>query len=237
MATQSKVVIYNPITKKHEPLAAGDTISSDKVEYQWGSDTGSWTAYTSPFEPGLMLKLTTEAFGMGVQLSAELLSTPAAETITLRPIGELESYQRRCAPRADASIPFLNVPQKSSLQAFQREWRRVITDLHKPLPPHLKMHNTSVNISAGGISFEMPGTPTPLSIMVIDLQDQLSPVCAVSELIWQRHNEDRTSIKSGHRFVEILKEDQERISLFVEKITGVKTVVVKNRELMDRITP
>ena len=26
MATQSKVVIYNPITKKHEPLAAGDTL-------------------------------------------------------------------------------------------------------------------------------------------------------------------------------------------------------------------
>ena len=26
MATQSKVVIYNPITKKHEPIAAGDTL-------------------------------------------------------------------------------------------------------------------------------------------------------------------------------------------------------------------
>ena len=31
MATQSKVVIYNPITKRHEPIAAGDTISSDKI--------------------------------------------------------------------------------------------------------------------------------------------------------------------------------------------------------------
>ena len=26
MATQSKVVIYNPITKRHEPIAAGDTL-------------------------------------------------------------------------------------------------------------------------------------------------------------------------------------------------------------------
>ena len=28
MATQSKVVIYNPITKQHEPIAAGDTLDS-----------------------------------------------------------------------------------------------------------------------------------------------------------------------------------------------------------------
>ena len=28
MATQSKVVIYNPTTKRHEPLAAGDTLDS-----------------------------------------------------------------------------------------------------------------------------------------------------------------------------------------------------------------
>ena len=28
MATQSKVVIYNPTTKQHEPLAAGDTLDS-----------------------------------------------------------------------------------------------------------------------------------------------------------------------------------------------------------------
>ena len=28
MATQSKVVIYNPITKRHEPIAAGDTLAA-----------------------------------------------------------------------------------------------------------------------------------------------------------------------------------------------------------------
>ena len=41
MATQSKVVIYNPITKKHEPLAAGDTISSDKI------DSKPWALFRS----------------------------------------------------------------------------------------------------------------------------------------------------------------------------------------------
>ena len=28
MATQSRVVIYNPVAKQHEPLAAGDTLDS-----------------------------------------------------------------------------------------------------------------------------------------------------------------------------------------------------------------
>mgnify|MGYP001484414550 CR=1 FL=1 len=28
MATQSKVVIYNPTTNQHEPLAAGDTLEA-----------------------------------------------------------------------------------------------------------------------------------------------------------------------------------------------------------------
>ena len=28
MATQSKVVIYNPVTKQHEPLAAGATLDA-----------------------------------------------------------------------------------------------------------------------------------------------------------------------------------------------------------------
>ena len=41
MATQSKVVIYNPTTKQHEPLAAGDTISSDKI------DSKPWALFRS----------------------------------------------------------------------------------------------------------------------------------------------------------------------------------------------
>jgi len=38
-------------TKPTITLTATDSFDIDRVEYQWGSDTGSWTTYTSPFKP------------------------------------------------------------------------------------------------------------------------------------------------------------------------------------------
>ena len=42
MATQSKVVIYNPITKKHEPIAAGDTLAASILPPSAGSSRKLW---------------------------------------------------------------------------------------------------------------------------------------------------------------------------------------------------
>ena len=39
MATQSRVVIYNPITKQHEPLAVGDTLDSSILPPGGGGST------------------------------------------------------------------------------------------------------------------------------------------------------------------------------------------------------
>jgi hypothetical protein len=72
---------------------------------------------------------------------------------------------------------------------------------------------------------------------VIDLQDEKPPVCAVAELIWQRKDEEQSLIRCGHRFVEILKEDQGRITNLIEKNSGVRVAVIKSRELIDRMVP
>ena len=42
MATQSKVVIYNPTTKQHEPLAAGDTLAASILPPSAGSSRKLW---------------------------------------------------------------------------------------------------------------------------------------------------------------------------------------------------
>ncbi len=171
----------------------------------------------APFEAGMQFKLSTESFGVGVQLRAELTSLPAQELIELTPVGEMEIYQRRKMPRADVTLPFLPVLQKSSLAAFKREWRRVVNDLHQPTPPSLKLHETALNISAGGIRFDLNTTPTPLAMVVVDLQDGAPPVCAVTELVWQKIRQDDGLFICGHRFLEILKEDQERLARFSNK--------------------
>jgi hypothetical protein len=188
-------------------------------------------------KPGMQFKLTTEAMGMGVQIQAELEGLVSPDELKLRPMGELSVYQRRQSPRAGLTLPLLLVPQKSSLAAFQREWHRVVQDLHKPSPPRLKLTSTVINLSAGGFGVDLTTEPTHLALVVIDLQDERSPVCAVAELIWRKQNDERQVTACGHRFVEILKEDQERIASLVEKTSGIHSPGAKLRELIDRMVP
>lgn len=186
--------------------------------------------------PGMQFKLTTEALGMGVQLRAELMELVSPEELRLRPLGELSVYQRRQTTRTDLRLPFLHVAQKSSLASFQREWRRVIQDLHAPAPPRLKLTETNLNLSAGGFRIELPDEPSHLALAVIDLQDGKPPVCAVAELVWHRRNEDQEgTILCGHRFVEILKDDQERLLTTISKLAGGPGALTKQRELLDRM--
>jgi c-di-GMP-binding flagellar brake protein YcgR len=186
---------------------------------------------------GMMFKLTTEAMGMGVQIKAELSELISPEELKLRPIGELSVYQRRQTPRVDTILPLLYVPQKSSLAAFQREWKRVISDLYRPNPPRPKLSSVDLNLSAGGTRLGLPNEPSHLSLLVIDLQDEKPPVCAVAELVWQQQDEEHSIIRCGHRFVEILKDDQERIAAVVGKSLGERATGIKQRELLDRMVP
>lgn len=188
---------------------------------------------TNAFKHGMQFKLTTEGLGMGIQLRAELLEPPTPESIILRPLGELSVYQRRQSPRADTTLPLLHVTQKSSLESFRKEWKKVSADLHKPTPPRLKMQETELNISVGGLRFDEASEPTHLSLIVIDLQDGKPPVSAVAELIWQKRPQDSDLFQCGYRFIDILKEDQDRIALLVEKITGTKPLATRHKELID----
>lgn len=195
-----------------------------------------FSAEAAPLEAGMQFKLSTESFGVGVQLRAELVASPAAEILELKPMGQMEIYQRRQMPRVDVSLPFLHVLQKSSLAAFKREWRRVVTDLRQPTPPRLKLLETKVNISAGGIRFELDTQPTPLAIVVIDLQDGAAPVCAVAELAWHKTREEDGREICGHRFLEILKEDQARLAALVGRLGGGGSGRIRdNWDLLDKM--
>lgn len=47
MATQSKVVIYNPITKQHEPIAEGDTLDPSILPASSGNARKVWIGKTN----------------------------------------------------------------------------------------------------------------------------------------------------------------------------------------------
>ena len=97
------------------------------------------------------------------------------------------------------------------------------------------MQETKVNISAGGIRFELNTPPTPLAIVVFDLQDGASPVCAVAELAWHKTRQEDGIEVCGHRFLEILKEDQARLASFVDKLGGGSGRIRDNWDLQDKM--
>lgn len=227
ISEERDTTVYNSFTGKI--LLCNDTHILLKTAYRlFSNDQGD-------LRPGMQFKLTTEALGMGVQLRAELIELVSPEELRLRPLGELSVYQRRQTARTDLRLPFLHVAQKSSLASFQREWRRVIQDLHSPAPPRLKLTETDLNLSAGGFRIELPVEPSHLGLTVIDLQDDKPPVCAVAELVWYEQNEEQERVVCGHRFVEILKEDQERLITLVRKSAGGSTPQTNQRELLDRM--
>lgn len=195
----------------------GSVVSCDDQRITIKCSYRIFTGEQAPFTPGMLFKLTTESFGMGVQLCATLTAIHGQETLCLEPMGIMESYQRRQAVRVDTTLPFLHVPQKSSLSAFRREWKRVITDLHQPNPPRLKLSDTPLNLSVGGLRFETIAFPTELALVVLNLQDEQPPICAITELVWHKTREDSDRFISGHRFIEILKQDQVRLAEFVAR--------------------
>lgn len=210
-------------------VSSNDTAITIKAPYRL------FSGESAPLEPGMQFKITTEAMGMGVQLRTELLATPAAETLELKPVGQMEIYQRRRLPRVDVHLPFLHVLQKSSLAAFKREWRRVVHDLHLPTPPRLKLQETPLNISAGGIRFHLNTPPTPLAFVVVDIQDGGPLICTVAELVWQQTRSEDGLLVCGHRFLEILKEDQARLAAFVDKMGGSGSRIKDNWDLQDKM--
>lgn len=227
ISEERDTTVYNSFTGR--VLLCNDAHILLKTAYRlFSNDQGD-------LRPGMQFKLTTEALGMGVQLRAELIEVVSPEELRLRPLGDLSVYQRRQSPRADLTLPLLLVPQKSSLASFQREWRRVVQDLHSPVPPRLKLTETELNLSAGGFRIDLPGEPSHLALAVIDLQDSKPLICAVAELVWHERTEEQEGVTCGHRFVEILKEDQERLIALMRKRTGGLTALSKQRELLDQM--
>lgn len=186
-------------------------------------------------------KLTTEALGSGLQIIAELIKITSGNIFHLRLSGTMELYQRRQTARVDTTLKLFHARNNLPLSQYRKEFKRIIDYMKSQgLPPNLKLQEAAVNLSVGGIrlAIENQELPSPLSMFFLDVDDNLPPVCAVAESAWQ-HQEDNITM-CGHRFIHILKADQERISRLVQAIqkkAGISVDTSKtNWELLDRMT-
>jgi hypothetical protein len=163
-------------------------------------------------------KLTCEALGSGIQVLADLVGVVGGNIFQFRMHGTLEMFQRRSVPRVELSVPLFQLRGTHSLEAFRKEWNRVMDrfrtndDLRG-----LELKESTVNLSVGGIGLAVEASkrPTPLSMFFIAL-DEGVPVCALAETAWERREDD--GFRCGFRFIHILKTDQERINRCVSDV-------------------
>lgn len=185
-------------------------------------------------------KLTSESMGGGIQIMADLVKVTQGNVFHLKLRGNLEMYQRRQTPRLDVALKLFQIRKDASLAVYRKEYRRIVEYLNNQgLPPNLKLQETPINLSAGGlcITIEPNVLASSLALFFLDLNDGKQPVCAIAELVWSRNENGKQM--GGHRFLQISKLDQERIGQYVHahlKDKGAGAAPKINWELSDRMT-
>jgi hypothetical protein len=186
-------------------------------------------------------KLTSEFMGGGIQTMADLVRVTANNVFHLKLHGRLEMYQRRQMPRIETTINAFQIRRDTSLAIYRKEFRRIMDGMQsKGIRPNLKLQEAPINLSVGGmrITIEALEPVSPLSMFFLDLDADRPLVCAVAELIWNRHEKDK--LVCGYRFMQIHKADQERIIRYVQSIQkklGIAASASKTYwELLDRMT-
>ncbi len=187
-----------------------------------------------------MYKLTSESMGSGIQIMAELAKITAGNIFHLKLHGNLEMYQRRQSPRVDATIKLFQIRRDTSLAAYRKEFKRIVDSMNtQGMRPNLKLLETPINLSAGGLRIEIDAQEpiAPLSMFFLDFDSGKPIVCVVAEMAWKRH--ENNSLICGYRFLQIHKADQDRIKQFVQSVLrdqGVTVPASKHHwELLDRM--
>lgn len=185
-------------------------------------------------------KLTTEVMGSGIQVVADLVRVEAGNILHLRLRSNLEMYQRRQAPRIDATIHLSLIQGHNSLDDFRREFGRISGLVkNRKLPPGVNMQEAAINLGVGGIRIasETGRSPSLLSLFLLGLDGGQLPVCALGDLVWNR--QEGGAWLCGYRFIQISKADQERVNEYILTLRSkrkISTPLPKaNWELMERM--
>jgi c-di-GMP-binding flagellar brake protein YcgR len=191
------------------------------------------------FREGMYFKVTSETFGVGVQLSARYEGARADGSCRFSPTGDLELFQRRQIPRIDLALSLSAEQRPGSPAELQEEWDRRMSAGREGGVETSHLVRCAVNLSAGGIRFETVGTVAvaDLHLVDIDIEDGEAPLCAVAETVWVRQEGDATVC--GNRFIRILKRDQDRlVRLIVDRLGSQGKSLASfssNWELLDRM--
>lgn len=180
-----------------------------------------------PFTAGMPFEISSEALGLGIRVTGQFEKKIDGKIITLKINNDLQMFQRRNTPRLDCKVGIRFTRGQGALKALRNTWEKNIHVLHSPDAPLIfeGFNPCQVNLSSGGIRFNLrpPVNPAELCLILINLEDGKVPICTLAEVAWVRPENNETIMVSGMRFINILEEDQKRITNFIRKVgDGVK---------------
>lgn len=172
-----------------------------------------------PFTPEMPFEISSEAMGMGIRVTGQFEKKVGGNRVALRINDDLQMFQRRNSLRSDCKIGIRFTRGQGALKALRNTWEKNIALLHSPDAPLIfeGFKDCHVNLGPGGIRFNLrpPANPAELCLLLLNLDDGKVPICTLAEIVWTRPENDETVIVSGMRFINILEEDQKRITSFI----------------------
>ncbi|HDR46170.1 MAG TPA: PilZ domain-containing protein [Geoalkalibacter subterraneus] len=173
-----------------------------------------------PFTPEMPLNLTTEAYGMGVEVDGTFSEFRGPDLIRVHCLPDIRLYQRRVLPRIEVSIGLRYAKSKGQLRSLRSQWEKKLQILDRldSSTPVTKFPYCPVNLSGGGIrlNFREETEIADLCLLLMELAPQQPPICTLAEIVWLRPTKPGWQT-AGLRFTHIREKDQRRINRFVEQ--------------------
>lgn len=172
-----------------------------------------------PFAEEMPFELSTDSMGLGVKVTVNYLKALGGNRIRVLVLPDVQMFQRRAQPRLDCSIGIRVSCGSKSLQTMRRIWEQNATELAnaRGIQSLEKFHVCNLNLSCSGIRLllQSPVEPSDMFVMMLALADRKPPVCALAEAIWITAPNSEGLVYVGMQFIDILEQDQKRISLYI----------------------
>lgn len=184
------------------------------VNSPYGSDVVDHYAIT----PDAIIEVATDVMGMGARVSGHLEKKISSNQFAISLNYDMSLFQRRVKERLDCDLGIRFSRGAKTLPAMREIWEKNLQVLYSPEAPLIfqGFRPCRVNISAGGIRFAMKPAANQgdLCLILIHLDDSNPPVCVIAEVIWSCMIGEEAAT-TGMRFINVLKQDQERINAFI----------------------
>jgi hypothetical protein len=170
--------------------------------------------------PDTVIEVTTDVMGMGARVSGRLEKKLSDKQFVIVLNYDMSLFQRRVKERIDCDLGIRFSRGAKTLPAMRDIWKKNLNVLYGPEAPLIfqGFRSCRVNISAGGICFAMKPAANQgdLCLILVHLDDSKPPVCSIAEVVWSCMIGEEAAT-TGMRFINILKEDQDRIDTFIKR--------------------